>query len=399
MRPRNRSAMGCLFGSILALYVTSAASAPPVCPGHPSCKDDGGGDDGGGDSGSVSNPAVAYTAYRTKGRGDLYLMNADGSAATLLLEGSGSSGNTPAKEYANAGWSDDNAALAFTDSGSDGALFRMPVDGSSPPSALYLADADTRLFGRVDWRPTGEWIAFGISEDDGGYGDADIVVIPPAGGAAVNLTSSFAPNASLNEDVSIEFEPSWSPAGDRLVLRRWVNIGIGSTPERQQVLICDFSVDGQPVLICPVDASGDFVPLYEDESIFAPTWHPTLDLIAYEVSQIHPDGNGTNSDLFIEPPNGEGPCIHIRTDRSLMSRSCATTWDLGALRFEHSIAWSCDGQDLIVRARETLTGDRQLYLISAVLADSQPTWTLLKGTGGGERSLGSVASRRSCPSP
>ena len=124
------------------------------------------------------------------GDSEIYVMNADGSAAVNLTVNPGFDGD--------AEWSPDGTKIVFG-SDRDGAygLFLMNADGTAP------VKLQTGLAFRPRWSPDGTKILFGSDRD----GNIEIYVMNAGGGAPVNLTMN--PGS--------DFGMGWSPDGTKIL--------------------------------------------------------------------------------------------------------------------------------------------------------------------------------------
>jgi hypothetical protein len=314
------------------------------------------------------------------------------------MEGSKGSGKSAAVKYEHGSWSPDGADIVFNEN--ENRLIKRSIDGSfTTLYSRYLDGNNARLIRQSDRHPGGHWIAFGVSEDhiiDGSnVGDFDVRVVDANGVEVTNLTSQFDQAAPVN---AVEFEPTWSPSGTRLAFVRWL-YQLGN--ETKQIHICDF-VDGlNPALECTTDEDGVPVsPWREAVEIFSPTWHRSAEtpVIAYLESAAVVGGNPTRADLFIESPD-DATCIHIKADNSPYpgTRPGCTVHEIGTFRFSVDLAWSCDGQGLLVSGIDPNTNDHGTYLISDVFAAVVAPPAALILPSGGEQHATQAKSRVGCP--
>ena len=382
--------------------ITESVDAKPECPGHPSCKDDSG--DGGGDPPVDSNPTIVYTATQSRGRADLKLANADGSARTTLIEGAKGSGNSPTLRYEYGSWSPDGLEVAFNEGGHGKRLLKLLADGTGSITELYNGDNDpgssnATPWGQSDWHPGGNYIAFGVSEDrviDGrNIGDFDVRIVDLSDNSVTNLTSQFDDTpAADSQNAAAEWEPDWSPLGDRLA---FVRAHFRDTGNSYEIHNCDFDDTSGPALTCDISS-----PWREALRLFSPAWHPSTaeSRIAYLESDGLIGGNQTRADLFIESPD-DSSCIHIKANDSPYgagTRGSCVVHEIGAFKFGNEVAWSCDGNDLLVGGIDPNTNDSGVYLIADVLTASSispPAALILPD--GGETNTWHASSRNGCP--
>jgi Tol biopolymer transport system component/predicted Ser/Thr protein kinase len=125
--------------------------------------------------------------------GDLYVMNADGSDATRILENA----------Y-DPSWSPVSDALACR-SIRDGTwrVWIVPLDGSAPRA--IAGESLTQRMLHPAWSPDGRWIAYVGSES--AASGWDLFVVAASGGVPIRLT---------HDQATVTLEPAWTPDG------RWI---------------------------------------------------------------------------------------------------------------------------------------------------------------------------------
>jgi Tol biopolymer transport system component len=141
---------------------------------------------------SPNGAQIAFDAERDVAmRADIWIMNEDGAAASLLQP----FGRHPS-------WSPDAqwlvAQLRF---GGMVHLGTIPVDGSNEPTPLLQSGMNNY----PDWSPDGARIVF---DSANAQGTSDIMVINADGSNLINLTNSL--------DI-LNVTPRWSPGGQRIV--------------------------------------------------------------------------------------------------------------------------------------------------------------------------------------
>ncbi|NKB99597.1 MAG: hypothetical protein GKR90_14025 [Pseudomonadales bacterium] len=375
---------------IALLFCTGYGWAKPSCPGHPSCKPD----DGGGDPPVSSSPSIVYTVGSNGSKRDLYLMNADGSSPLLFKQGRASKGKQSSIRYQHGEWSPDGTEIAFIDTGYLDAIWVGPAD--NPSEAVPIFDSEGLSPGAdLAWHPTEDWIALQIwsqrlDTNGNNVGDSDIWVTSSSGGVPVNLTSSLLPAPDSEIDWGLEDRPTWSPDGTQLLIRDWVLLP--GFPDRVRLLICDFNGSSQPPsLACPSTSWREQIFIEE------PAWHPDADLIAYPESVVE-GGNYTRRDIFIESTDSPtSTCLHIKADGSMINKPGCTVRRVGDYLLRNEVAWTCDGQSLLVNAQSSLTDDRAIYIIKNVLTATQLSLEPLRLTAGKQSSLSEQAAQRTCP--
>jgi Tol biopolymer transport system component len=160
---------------------------------------------------SPDGSKLAYTEFIPPGYPQIFVKNVDGSGVQQLTfgEGPGSSRSSP-------DWSPDGTKIAFTGPGPGTDIYVMNADGSNQ---TRLLNSVTRSGWDPSWSPDGTKIAFTSSI---GGGNSDIFAINSDGtGAPVNLTNH--PDPGPGGMPVHDEDPAWSPDGTQIAFVR--NIG------------------------------------------------------------------------------------------------------------------------------------------------------------------------------
>lgn len=280
----------------------------------------------------TSQPEEATGTIAFSYRGDIYLINADGTGRRDLMPDSiGSRDGSPA-------WSPDGTQIVFLrESLSRDELYVMDADGTGvrPLKTLGLDAFEPA------WSPEGTRIAVGESQPRGlglgrGHTFGEVYVMNADGTGAVRLTNSAGGKAE------VACCPSWSPDGTRMVFSQ----GIAGLPARIRLYVMNADGTNVTPLITGPHATGN------DD----PTWSPDGTRIAFS-RRI-----GSGYDLFVVDVDGHG---FTRLTTSRFPRQVISSWSPDGTR----IAFTAGDGLYVVNADGT--GLRRL--VSDVTAQN-PAW-------------------------
>lgn len=268
------------------------------------------------------NGEIAFSTDRDGGASEIYVMHADGSAASRLTRSPG--------EDLEPRWSPDGTLLAFTsDRDGDLELYVMRADGSVPTRLTTSPGLD----GEASWSPDGTRIAF-TSERDG---NAEIYVMNADGTGVANLTRSPATSDSA---------PAWSPDGSRIVFAR------------------DAGGDSD-LYTMAADGSGQVVLVSGPGDDTEPTWAPDGGSLAFTSER---DGN---LEIYAVAADGSNP--RRLTDDPRADRRPAWSPNGLAIAFETDR----DGNAEIYVMRADGTGAHDVSRDPS--RDSSPDWQAIPG--------------------
>jgi Tol biopolymer transport system component len=184
----------------------------------------------------------------------LFIANADGTNARLLVSSASATLSSPAL-------SPDGGRVAFVKhyAPERSEIWMIGADGTGEQRITISPEGGTLIHGYPAWSPDGQRLAFSIGQP----GNLHLATLV-AGGAIVHLTQSTA------SDV----EPSWSPNGARIAFAR------ASGPAQSDLRVVTVGTGEDVVLITGMNAH-------------MPAWSPRDDVIAFSGR----DG-GETSDIF-----------------------------------------------------------------------------------------------------
>ena len=206
---------------------------------------------------------VFVRAYK---QSDLWTMNADGTRERRLTWTKKIGETTPA-------WSPDGKQIAFA------------IASPSPHQGIWLVGTDGRGRRQLtvgadtspSWSPDGRTIAF--SRSGVNFPEAQIFVVPAAGGASTDLT---------NDPTSAYVDPAWSPDGSRILFS-------SDRGDPNELDLWVMNPDGSDVLQVTNTPS---------RSEFGPAWSPDGRRIAYSgYGTFH---GASSSQLYVARANGTG---------------------------------------------------------------------------------------------
>jgi Tol biopolymer transport system component len=172
--------------------------------------------DGSGEQRLTTNPAhddlatwspdgsrIAFSSLRD-GNFEIYVMNADGTGQTRLT--------TDPEDDFSPSWSPDGRRIAFrSNRDSNGEIYVMNVDGTGQTRLTFNTASDHS----PAWGPNGQ-IAFVSTRQGNG------IYVMNDDGTDVRRVTTFAPNRN-------EYRPNWSPDGSKIAFQADRDIPIGNT--------------------------------------------------------------------------------------------------------------------------------------------------------------------------
>jgi Tol biopolymer transport system component len=143
---------------------------------------------------SPDGTRVLFESTRADGRGDIFVINVDGSGLANLTQAY----SQAVDERPN--WSPDGSRILFvSDRSGSPDIHVMNADGSNPVNLTNHPGTDRPAM----WSPDGSRIAFSSNRT----GDYEIFVMDADGGNVVNLSQDTA---------RVDFAPAWSPDGGQI---------------------------------------------------------------------------------------------------------------------------------------------------------------------------------------
>jgi len=166
---------------------------------------------------------IAFRTKRADAKGDIWIMNANGSSAALL-SGSIDYDHDP-------DWSSTNRVVWVSDRRGDDNLYWLDVANPNVVNEVAISALDDEL--EPAWSPDGSKIAY-TQDDHSGF--TRIWVINTDGSNPLPLT-----------DASHDEEPSWSPDGTRIVFTRNDQIWVINANRTGLTQLTSGANDGAPV--------------------------------------------------------------------------------------------------------------------------------------------------------
>jgi Tol biopolymer transport system component len=263
-----------------------------------------------------SGPAQARDRPGSVWNGDIYVVNADGSARTRLTR-------HPAQEYDPA-WSPDGTKIAFSRfTGRRYQIFVMNADGTN---AVQLTQGDSAASDAA-WSRDGSRIAFTRCR-----GSCDVYVMNADGGGVRRLTYGEHPG---------DWSPTWSPDGRRIAFADLMGLFV-------------MNADGgdlQRLTDGPADDNN-------------PAWSPTGPEIAFDGSR-----GLFNGDIYVVNADGSG-MAHV-TDSLPLDSNPSWSPDGREIAFLRKQRPSARARLFVMNA----DGSAQVNLGVIGDADTRPSWS------------------------
>lgn len=232
-------------------------------------------------TGRSANGAIYYRVGGGDGPSRIEAVEADGTGQRVVFDGD------PLLHVAQIAWSPDGSRIAYLDAiPAERGIYVADPDGSDP---VKLTDGANDAW--PSWSPDGSKIVFSSSADDPTLPTCepgadfrcptDVYVVDADGTDLTRLTDDAAP----------EYQPAWSPNGDRIAFVRSSGGTAGEAP-----LIFTMDVDGSDVRQA---SSG------EGGSDFSPSWSPDGSRIAFVGFRFENtgiwvvDANGSNEHQIV----------------------------------------------------------------------------------------------------
>jgi eukaryotic-like serine/threonine-protein kinase len=266
---------------------------------------------------STGEGQIVFSSDRDERRGELYLINIDGSGLTRLT-------NSPGGDDEPA-WSHDGSQIAF-ESDHDGEydIYKMNADGSG---RIRLTDNNVRDLS-PSWSPDGGRIVF-QSDRDTPKGSFNIYVMNADGSGQTRLTSSPGYDGC----------PDWSPDGETIAFARNQDGKVG-------------------IYLMKPDGSGQTL-LAENGG--CPVWSPDGRRIAFTARV-----GLSNNDIFVMNADGSGRTTLV----SGPEIDCCPTWSPTGMRIAFDSRPGGVDEIYVMNA----DGSQQTNVTNSPTGDSHPAW-------------------------
>lgn len=227
----------------------------------------------------IENPGDDYNPVWSFDRKQLaYISNRDGNAEIYVtLELDDPTDASASRRVTNTGvdesdvtWSPDGTMLAYVSPELDGTphAYWLELANLRPNRLIFNQAGETA----PQWSPLGEWVAFGILDEEGT--PAGIYLRNPSGVSAVQVSAN------------VDYNPVWSPNGRRLAF-------VSEHTGNQDIYVIEVRADG---------TFSQSINLSEHPSNdWAPTWSSDSSRVVFQT-----DRNGP-TDLYAVDANGGQP--------------------------------------------------------------------------------------------
>jgi Tol biopolymer transport system component/DNA-binding winged helix-turn-helix (wHTH) protein len=266
---------------------------------------------------SPDGGSIVFVSNRDGGKGQIYVMDADGSNPRNLSNNPAFGDDTPS-------WSPDGRRIAFQSKrrGGPSEIYVMNADGSHATPLVEGA--------RAAWSPDGKFLAYEAGVD----GHREVFVIPGAGGNARRLTF----------DHDYAGSPSWSPDGARILFTVAVD---------HKLQLATMRPDGTDRVILTSDASNNRL------GVFSPDGRRIV---------FNSDRDGPDSIFLMD---SDGALQRRITDGKFLDDEASWSRDGRFLFFESER----DGNREIYRMRAPAAPDGATRLTRNVASDAEPAWS------------------------
>jgi TolB protein len=266
---------------------------------------------------SPDGRSIVFVTNRDGGKGQIYVMDAEGRNPRNLTNNPDFGDDTPS-------WSPDGKRIAFQSKrrGGPSEIYVLNADSNHP--TLLVAGA------RAAWSPDGKFLAYEATAD----GHREVFVIPSVGGNARRLTS----------DQDYAGSPSWSPDGGRILFTVAVN---------HKLQLATMRRDGGDRVMLTSDASNNRL------GVFSPDGRRIV---------FNSDRDGPDS-LFLM--DSDGALQRRITDGKFLDDEPSWSHDGRYIYFESER----DGNREIYRMQVPAAPDGAIRLTRNVASDADPAWS------------------------